>query len=121
MCVLTPLWATREVLSSHRHKLGPEGIVHSRAHAERTLAMPVLAFGAENGGGPDLTNAMHLVATDVRGGVFARCGHYFRKKRRALSPSTSLGSWAREEAACVDCATWSERSRRSAAESAFAV
>jgi hypothetical protein len=43
--------ATRTALSYYRHKLSPEGIAHSRARSERKLAMPVLAFGAENGVG----------------------------------------------------------------------
>ena len=68
--------ATRAALSYYRHKLGSEGIAHSRARAERKLAMPVLAFGAETGVGASLIDTMHLVATDVRGGVFAGCGHY---------------------------------------------
>jgi pimeloyl-ACP methyl ester carboxylesterase len=68
--------ATRAALSYQRHKLGPEGIAHSRARAERKLAMPVLAFGAEAGGGAMLLDTMRLVAADVRGGVFANCGHY---------------------------------------------
>jgi pimeloyl-ACP methyl ester carboxylesterase len=68
--------ATRAALSYQRHNLGPEGIAHSRARAERKLAMPVLAFGAESGVGATLLDTMRLVAADVRGGVFAGCGHY---------------------------------------------
>jgi pimeloyl-ACP methyl ester carboxylesterase len=68
--------ATRAALSYQRHNLGPEGIAHSREHAERKLAMPVLAFGAESGVGAMLLDTMRLVAADVRGGVFAGCGHY---------------------------------------------
>jgi len=68
--------ATRAALSYYRHKLGPEGLAHSRARAERKLAVPVLALGAETGVGTMLLDTMRLVATDVRGGVFASCGHY---------------------------------------------
>ena len=68
--------ATRAALSYQRHTLGPEGIAHTRARAERKLAMPVLAIGAESGGGATLLDTMHLVAADVRGAVFAGCGHY---------------------------------------------
>ena len=68
--------ATRAALSYQRHTLGPEGIAHTRARAERKLAMPVLAVGAESGGGATLLDTMHLVAADVRGAVFAGCGHY---------------------------------------------
>lgn len=68
--------ATRSALSYQRHTLGPEGIAHTRERAERKLAMPVLAFGAEAGGGSTLIDTMRLIAADVRGGVFAGCGHY---------------------------------------------
>ena len=68
--------ATRAALSYQRHMLGPEGIAHSRARAERKLAMPILAFGAEAGGGTTLPDTMALIAEDVRGGLFAGCGHY---------------------------------------------
>ena len=38
--------------------------------------MPVLAVGAESGVGATLIDTMSLVAADVRGAVFAACGHY---------------------------------------------
>ena len=68
--------ATRAALSYQRHNLGPEGIAHTRTRAERKLAMPVLAVGAESGIGTLLLDTMRLVAADVRGSVFAGCGHY---------------------------------------------
>ena len=68
--------ATRAALSYQRHALGLEGIAHTRARAERKLAMPVLAVGAESGVGAMLLDTMRLVAADVRVGVFAGCGHY---------------------------------------------
>jgi pimeloyl-ACP methyl ester carboxylesterase len=68
--------ATRAALSYQRHYLGPEGIAHTRERAARKLAMPVLAVGAESGGGAVLPDTMPLVAADVRGCVFAGCGHY---------------------------------------------
>jgi pimeloyl-ACP methyl ester carboxylesterase len=68
--------ATRAALSYQRHNLGPEGIAHTRARAERKLEMPVLAVGAESGVGAMLLDTMRLVAADVRGAVFAGCGHY---------------------------------------------
>ncbi|MDB5857423.1 MAG: alpha/beta hydrolase, partial [Ramlibacter sp.] len=48
----------------------------TRARAERKLSMPVLAFGAESGVGTMVLDTMRLAAADVRGGVFAACGHY---------------------------------------------
>jgi pimeloyl-ACP methyl ester carboxylesterase len=68
--------ATRAALSYYRHNLAPEGIADTRARAERKLAMPVLAVGAEGGVGATLIDTMSLVAADVRGAVFAACGHY---------------------------------------------
>jgi pimeloyl-ACP methyl ester carboxylesterase len=68
--------ATRAALSYQRHTLGSEGITHTRERAERKLAMPVLAVGAESGGGSTMLDTMRLVANDVRGAVFADCGHY---------------------------------------------
>ena len=68
--------ATRAALSYYRHALSPEGLEHSRERAARKLTIPVLAFGAEAGVGTALIDTMHLVASDVRGGVFKGCGHY---------------------------------------------
>jgi pimeloyl-ACP methyl ester carboxylesterase len=72
--------AMRAALSYQRHTLGPEGIAHTRARAERKLAMPVLAVGAEGGVGAVLVDTMRLVAADVRGSVFAGCGHYMAEE-----------------------------------------
>ena len=68
--------ATRAALSYYRHNLGLEGMADTRARAERKLSMPVLAFGAESGVGTMVLDTMRLAAADVRGGVFAACGHY---------------------------------------------
>src|ERR1700741_2303347 len=56
--------ATRAALSYQRHMPGPEGIAHSRARAERKLAMPVLAVGAESGTGATRLDTRFLVAAD---------------------------------------------------------
>ncbi len=54
------------------------------------LAVPVQALGAETGVGTMLLDTMRLVATDVRGGVFASCGTYMPEeapaRRRRASP-----------------------------------
>lgn len=68
--------ATRAALSYYRQNLEPEGIAQTRERAEHKLAMPVLAFGADSGVGDVLADTMRRVAADVRGGVFAGCGHY---------------------------------------------
>ena len=78
--------ATRAALSYYRAILSPEGLEASRARAERKLDLPILAFGAETGVGAGLIETMRLVATDVRGGVFAGCGHYMPEEApRALA------------------------------------
>src|SRR3954452_490824 len=59
--------ATRAALSYQRHTLGREGIAHTRGRAERKLAVPVLAVGAESGTGAVLLVTMRLVAVVVRG------------------------------------------------------
>jgi pimeloyl-ACP methyl ester carboxylesterase len=68
--------ATRAAMSYYRAIVSPEGLEASRARTERKLDMPISAFGAETGVGADLIDTLRLVATDVRGGVFASCGHY---------------------------------------------
>jgi pimeloyl-ACP methyl ester carboxylesterase len=68
--------AMRAAFSYYRHILNPEGLEQSRKRAERKLPMPVLAFGADAGVGTTLIDTMRLVTSDVRGGVFAGCGHY---------------------------------------------
>ena len=85
--------ATRAALSYYRQNLGTEGIARTRARAERKLAMPVLAVGAESGVGAVLIETMRLVATDVRGGVLVAVGHICPKKppRRRRGKSSVRG------------------------------
>ena len=66
----------RAALSYYRTAFSPEGLAQSRDRAERKLTMPVLAFGAERGVGEGLIDTLHPIATEVRGGVMAGCGHY---------------------------------------------
>jgi pimeloyl-ACP methyl ester carboxylesterase len=68
--------AMRAALAYQRHNLGAEGLADTRARAERQLAMPVLAVGADGGVGTQLFDTMRLVAADVRGVVLSGCGHY---------------------------------------------
>ena len=68
--------SARAAFSFYRAQLSPEGLAQSQARANRKLAMPVLAIGAENGVGNALLNTMQATATDVRGGTLAGCGHY---------------------------------------------
>ena len=70
----------RAALSYYRTAFSPEGLAQSRDRAERKLTMPVLAFGAERGVGEGLIDTLHPIATEVRGGVMAGCGHYMPEK-----------------------------------------
>jgi pimeloyl-ACP methyl ester carboxylesterase len=83
--------AIRSALSYYRHNLGPDGLDQSRARAARKLAIPVLAFGADAGVGRALIETMHIVATNVRGGVFAECGHYMPEEAPRAVADQILG------------------------------
>jgi len=54
---------------------------HNRAFAEDPLEMPVLALGGEERFGEDVLADMRAVATDVRGEVIERCGHWIPEER----------------------------------------
>jgi len=83
--------AIRAALSYYRHNLDPDGLARSRARAERKLAIPVLAFGADAGVGPALIETMRLVATEVHGGIFADCGHYMPEEAPRAVADQILG------------------------------
>jgi len=68
--------AVRAALSYYRVAFSPDGLAQSRARGEKTLAMPVLAMGAEHGVKDVLLNTLRNIATDVRGGILQGCGHY---------------------------------------------
>lgn len=68
--------AVRAALSYYRVAFSPEGLAQSRARGEKTLAMPILAMGAEHGVKDALLNTLRNIATDVRGGILQDCGHY---------------------------------------------
>jgi hypothetical protein len=106
--------ATRAALSYQRHNLGPEGIAHTRARAERKLAMPVLAVGAESGGGAMLLDTMRLVAADVRSAVFVGCGHYMPGKYRAVAEQIIgfMGRWRGRKPAGERLVRSTRRTRR---------
>jgi hypothetical protein len=74
--VLAAPGAMRAALSYYRTAFSPEGLAQSRDRAERQPTMPVLAFGAERGVGEGLIDTLRPIATEVRGGVMAGCGHY---------------------------------------------
>ncbi|GGB63930.1 hypothetical protein GCM10011505_50590 [Tistrella bauzanensis] len=83
--------ATRAALAYYRQNLSPEDLAQGRARAARKLVIPVLAFGADAGVGGALIDTMRLVATDVRGGVFAGCGHYIPEEAPRAVADQILG------------------------------
>ena len=50
-------------------------------HAQEKLTMPVLAMAGEACLGPLTKQCLELAATDVRGGVIERCGHWIGEER----------------------------------------
>jgi pimeloyl-ACP methyl ester carboxylesterase len=50
-------------------------------HRERPLEIPVMAWAGEACLGPLSKQCMELAATDVRGGVIERCGHWIGEER----------------------------------------
>ena len=60
----------------YRVSFGPEGLAQNRARAEKKLALPVLAYGADSGVAGSLVGTLRGIAENVQGGIFANCGHY---------------------------------------------
>jgi pimeloyl-ACP methyl ester carboxylesterase len=54
---------------------------HNKAYFTRKLSMPVLALGGEQSLGPVMVHMVQEVATNVRGGVIERCGHWIADER----------------------------------------
>jgi pimeloyl-ACP methyl ester carboxylesterase len=52
-----------------------------KAHATDKLTIPVLAYGGASCLGPLPLQCMEMVATDVRGGVAERAGHWIAEER----------------------------------------
>ena len=68
--------AVRAALSYYRVAFSPAGLAQSRRRSEQTLAMPILALGAEHGVKDALVTTLRSIATDVRGGTLPGSGHY---------------------------------------------
>ncbi|WP_016834783.1 alpha/beta fold hydrolase [Herbaspirillum lusitanum] len=68
--------AVRAALSYYRVAFSPAGLAQSRRRGEQTLAMPILALGAEHGVKDALVTTLRSIATDVRGGTLPGSGHY---------------------------------------------
>jgi len=68
--------AVRAALSYYRVAFSPAGLAQSRRRSEQTLAMPILALGAEHGVKDALVTTLRSIAADVRGGTLPGSGHY---------------------------------------------
>jgi pimeloyl-ACP methyl ester carboxylesterase len=60
-----------------------EDVRRNQEHAARPLAMPVLAVGGSFSSGPFPEISLREVASDVRGVVIDRCGHWIASERPA--------------------------------------
>jgi pimeloyl-ACP methyl ester carboxylesterase len=58
-----------------------EDAKQNKEYFKRKLAMPVLALGGAQSLGPQMVNMVNEVATNVRGGVIERCGHWIADER----------------------------------------
>ncbi|WP_445682410.1 alpha/beta fold hydrolase [Radicibacter daui] len=83
--------AIRSAMAYYRAALSAEGLAANRQRGTRKLAIPVLAFGADNGVGLALLNTMKLVADNVSGGVFTSCGHYMPEEAPRAVAEQLLG------------------------------
>jgi len=68
--------AVRASFAYYRAAFAPDGLAQNQARAQRKLTLPVLAIGGEYGVGDGLVNTLRTIATTVRGGTFAGCGHF---------------------------------------------
>ena len=74
--VLSAPGGVRASFAYYRAAFSPEGLADNRARAQHKLSLPVLAIGGEHGVGDAMISTMRTVATSVRGGVTAGCGHF---------------------------------------------
>jgi len=58
-----------------------DSAAQNEKHRERSLEIPVLAWGGEACLGPLTKQCMEMAASDVSGGVIERCGHWIGEER----------------------------------------
>ena len=58
-----------------------DSAAQNEVHRERPLEIPVSAWGGEACLGPLTKQCLELAASDVRGGVIERCGHWIGEER----------------------------------------
>jgi len=68
--------AVRASFAYYRAAFGADGLAQNQARAQHKLALPVLALGGEYGVGDSLVTTLRGIATTVRGGTIAGCGHF---------------------------------------------
>jgi pimeloyl-ACP methyl ester carboxylesterase len=72
----------------------PQNIRDVRELQRRKLTIPVLALGGASASGAVPLETMRAVATDVRGGVVDRAGHYLAEERPVLLAEQILAFFA---------------------------
>jgi pimeloyl-ACP methyl ester carboxylesterase len=60
-----------------------QDVEHNRENAKTRLEMPVLTLGGDRGFGDLTRQSMEALASDVRGAVLERCGHWIPEERPA--------------------------------------
>ncbi len=65
------------------YRATPTDILHNNENKKTPLAMPVLALGGSGGKGRGMQvlENMRQLASDVRGGEIARCGHWLAEEQ----------------------------------------
>ncbi len=74
-----------------------QDVEHNKEHAKSKLTMPVLALGGEYGFGARTLRSMQELATHVRGGVIARCGHWIAEEQPAELIAQLLAFFGEEQ------------------------
>ncbi|MEQ5836239.1 alpha/beta hydrolase [Marinobacter sp. NFXS9] len=68
--------AMRAAFAYYRTLFNAGGLEQNRQRADKKLAMPVMAWGADGGVGNRLYTTMRDIADRVEGGVIKQCGHF---------------------------------------------
>ena len=74
-----------------------QDVEHNKEHAKSKLTMPVLALGGEYGFGARTLRSMQELATHVRGGVIAHCGHWIAEEQPAELIAQLLAFFGEEQ------------------------
>lgn len=76
----------------------------NKAHAQRKLEMPVLAYGGVACLGELTKQCLELAAVDVHGGIIERCGHWIGEERPEFVAAELLAFFGDEDGAAAPMA-----------------